>query len=290
MALFPSQRWAALPPPSPGKEGACWSMIAQDCCSAGRLVFVFHRFLCGQFVAMKGNQLPFFRAFWRRTGVAGNLVETSRSTASAPGSSHKRAGSRIALAVVAKRKERTPQAPGLSGRTYLPAVPDELVGEVDPVLFRNDRHKVKLDLDRILFFGESDALREPFDVGVHDDSRNPKGTSQNYVGGLSSNTGQRHQVLHVGGDLSPVLFHQSPAARLDVFGLIAKEPRWPNQCLQLRKRYPCIVPGCSKLFKKCLGDLVDPNVRALGGKDGGNQHFQRGFVLKGRLDIRVGLP
>ena len=67
--------------------------------------------------------------------------------------------------------------------------------------------------------GDSGAVTEAEDVGIHRHRRLSEGGVEHHVGGLSSDAGQRLQRLAVGGDLSPMLRDQDGAGFDDVAGL-----------------------------------------------------------------------
>ena len=61
-------------------------------------------------------------------------------------------------------------AAGFAGDADGAAVQDELVAEVDPVIFRDDLHQILLDFFRLGVEGELEAAREAQHVGVDDDA------------------------------------------------------------------------------------------------------------------------
>ena len=120
----------------------------------------------------------------------------------------------------------------LPRRTNLPTVPDELVGEFDPGRLWDPLHEVELDLYRVVFLGQSDSLREPFYMCVHDDSRYAEGISQHDIRRLSSHAGQFDQRFHCVRDLAVVILDNSFAAGFYVFCLVAIKPGGTNQFFQ----------------------------------------------------------
>ena len=111
-------------------------------------------------------------------------------------------------------------------------MPDEKVREVGPLLFGHDLHEVELDLDRIVFFGESNPLAHAVHMGIDHNSGNSKGVSKNDIGRLSSDTGKGHHLLQGFWNFTPEPANQLLATFLDGFGLIPVEARGPNVLLQ----------------------------------------------------------
>ena len=98
------------------------------------------------------------------------------------------------------------------------------MGEVDPLLLRQQSHEVLFDLLGIVVRGEAQAATEPADVGVdHDASRQAEGGSQHDVGGLASHAGQGVQGVQVLGDFADMVIEQGLRGGLDVLGFVAEE-------------------------------------------------------------------
>ena len=74
-------------------------------------------------------------------------------------------------------------------------MPDEKVREVGPLLFGHDLHEVELDLDRIVFFGESNPLAHPMHMCIDHNPRNSEGIPEDDIGRLPSDAGQDHHLL-----------------------------------------------------------------------------------------------
>src|SRR5687768_9063168 len=77
------------------------------------------------------------------------------------------------------------------------AVKDENVRDVRPILTRKERHQLLLDFDRVLLRSQAKSHAEPSHMGIDDDSfTSSECVSENYVGGLPSDTGELDQLLH----------------------------------------------------------------------------------------------
>src|SRR5204863_6351446 len=122
------------------------------------------------------------------------------------------------------RRERADRAAGLACDAVAAAVEDQPVGEYRPALLRDDRHERELDLDRVLLAREPEASREPRDVRVHDDPRDPEGVPEHHVRRLAPDPTERDQLLQGAGHLAAVLSDDVRAALADRPRLVAEEP------------------------------------------------------------------
>src|SRR4030042_3926305 len=94
-----------------------------------------------------------------------------------------------------------------------------------PLLLWNDLHQVEFDLDRIAVLRQTDPLADPLDMGIHRDSRNPKGIAQDDIGCLPSHTREGHQFLQGLRDLSSESCQQLLAALPYGLRIISVESR-----------------------------------------------------------------
>ncbi len=158
----------------------------------------------------------------------------------------------------------------------LAAVVNELVRERDPVILRNDPHQLLLDFLRRITFGEAEAAGNAEDVRVDDDAFGlVEADAKNNVGGLAGCAGNgdefgeslRNLALEFGGYFF--------GGALNGFRLVMKKPCCPDQRFKLRQRCLRHGGGGREALEQLRSDHVDPDVRALGGKDGGDEQFPR---------------
>jgi hypothetical protein len=100
---------------------------------------------------------------------------------------------------------------------------DQVVTEHGPILLRDDRHEVVLDLHRVFMLGQAHAARQPADVCIHRDARYAEGIAQDDVGRFAADPWQDNQVVQAVGDRAAVVLDESLAAGLDVARLVAEE-------------------------------------------------------------------
>src|ERR1700732_3793314 len=125
------------------------------------------------------------------------------------------------------------EAAGLAGDTNAAAMPDELVGKLNPFFFRNDAHEVLLYFFGIFVLREIEAAREANHVGIdHDAARDAIGGAQHYVARFSRHTWEREDFVHGFGDLAAEGFEQRFAGAHDGFGLVSEKSGGPNLLLQ----------------------------------------------------------
>ena len=111
-------------------------------------------------------------------------------------------------------------------------MPDEEVREVGPLLFGHDLHEVGLDLDRIIFLGESNPLAHAMHMCVDYNPRDSEGIPEYDICRLPSDTGQCHHLLQRLWHVTPEPADQLLAAFLDGFGLIPVEACGSNFLLK----------------------------------------------------------
>src|ERR1700731_2827906 len=80
----------------------------------------------------------------------------------------------------------------------LASMPDNLMGEENPLLARDDAHQVLLDFLWIIVRGEFETARDAVYMSVDNYAFSDfEPRSQHNVGGLARDSGQREQILHV---------------------------------------------------------------------------------------------
>ena len=157
-----------------------------------------------------------------------------------------------------------------------PTVPDEPMTEVSPLAGRNPSLQVGLDFLRRGMTGQTEALRKPRHVRIHDDSNTDiKGIAQNDVGGLAAHPGQFDQFLHRPGDKAAVLLDKRPTCRLDVFRLVAIKADASYGRFEFGGGRLGKIGGGAILFEKVRRDKIDLSIAALGGEDGRDEQFER---------------
>ena len=165
-------------------------------------------------------------------------------------------------------------AGGLAGVADPAAVEDQPVAHDRPLLARDQGGQVGLDLDRILLLGQLHAPREPPDMGVDGDARDPERVTEDDVGGLASDARQFHQLIepprHLAAVRSPAR-PRDPSARA-LLGRI----RAAGGCPPAPSGRPPRRPRRRDSGGTARSGLVHPLVGRLRRQDGGDQQLERG--------------
>ena len=77
-----------------------------------------------------------------------------------------------------------------------PAMPDDVMAQLRPILRPEQCTDRDLDLVRIGFGCPSETSHQPPEVGVHGDAGNAERVAEYHVRGLSAHAWESHQVLH----------------------------------------------------------------------------------------------
>src|SRR6202022_4009951 len=94
---------------------------------------------------------------------------------------------------------RTTRGPGDADPTPMQ---DQPQAEPGPLGRRNQLGDVGLDLDGVGTLGQTEATREPLNVGIDREARHAEGDTEHDIGGLAADPGQRDQVVDVARDLA----------------------------------------------------------------------------------------
>lgn len=155
-------------------------------------------------------------------------------------------------------------------------MPDQGVADIGPILPWENLHEVLLDFDGVLVVarppGQVQTVGKPPDVRVdHEAFVLLEPSSEDHVGRLSSDAGQLQEFVHrVRNPAAELLGHHLSGAD-DVLGLVAVEARGLDQFFKFLLIGFGIILGRLVALEQRWCDHVDPDVRALGGKDGGHQ-------------------
>jgi hypothetical protein len=187
------------------------------------------------------------------------------------------------------RQQRTLRAFWFTGLADRPAVVDQEVRPERPVALRHDLYQVLLDLHRIGVIRQAQALREPRDVGVHDDADVlVEGVAQDDVRGLPPHSRQAGQLLHRLRDFPAVFLQKAVGHASQALGFVAVEACGLDGFLQFLLRRGRVSLGGFVFLEETFRDNVDAVVRALRGEDGGDEEFQGVGVFERAFGVGVG--
>ena len=122
---------------------------------------------------------------------------------------------------------------------------------------------------------------------IHGQPRNPEGISEHHQCGLATNTGQAGQFLDRARDLALKICHQLLPDAQKVTRLGALKAQRPQDALQVRTLRSRIICRLGVAGKEFRGHRIHAFIRALCGKNGGNEQLQRGVIIQGTPCIRI---
>lgn len=171
--------------------------------------------------------------------------------------------------------------------THPATVPYESMRSECPVRLRQERHQIGLDLGGIALAGEVEPSRKALHVGVYRDRRFPEPSPENDVGRLSAHAGKLYQVGHPVGHLAGVTLDQGLPHADQCLGLVLIKAGGADVLLEGGKARCGVIGSSPVLGEQPRCHLIDPFVRALGGKDGGYQKFQGVSVSESAVRVRI---
>jgi hypothetical protein len=172
--------------------------------------------------------------------------------------------------------------------TASPSVPDEPVAEQQPVFLRQQFHQREFDFFRRPLRDQSEPVRKPHRVRVHDDADDhAERVAEDDVRRLAPDAVELDQFLHRARHFATVMLDEFAAAILDVLGLAAEKSGGLDELLQFRARRVRKICRRAVFFEQFRRDEVDALVRALRGKDNGDEQLER--VRVSQLAVRVGI-
>lgn len=174
----------------------------------------------------------------------------------------------------AKIVDGTMRAVGLPCKTPDPAVMNDEVGIICPLLSGDERHQVKFDLHGVRVFGEAEPLVDPDHVRIHANPGDPKGIAQDSIGCLPPHPGKFDEFFHRVWNFTPVFLDKDLRATGNVLGLILVKTGGMDLLLKGSQIGPRVVLGAPVFLKKRGGDPVYSFIGTLGGEDNGHKQFK----------------
>ena len=176
--------------------------------------------------------------------------------------------------------------PGMAATS---AVPDQTVRQARPVFLGDEFGDLELDLDRVFALGPAKTTHQAAKMGVDRQPRDVEGIAEDDIGRLTSDAGQRHEVLEFLGHLALVAVGERLAEAEQAGGLVPVEPRRLDQSLKFTP-----VSGGQVGWRRVLGaqgggDHIDPFVGALGRQNRRDNQLIRVLEVQFAVGVRVGL-
>ena len=149
-----------------------------------------------------------------------------------------------------------------------------------PGLRRHDGADVGFDDFGIGGLGKSDQSGQTAHVGVDRESRLAEGVAEHHVRGLPSDARKLKQPIHGTGDFPVELFDNGFCRFQDMGGFRPVESAGEDGLFQILAAAGSERFGIRPAPEKIARDHVDAFVRALGGKDRGDEELERRHVLQ----------
>lgn len=129
---------------------------------------------------------------------------------------------------------RTGAAFRFAGDTSVTAEVNDLVGEPDPTVLREDLDKVPFDGDGGVGFGEIETAGDAVDMRIDDDAAgDAERGSEDDVGGLARRSGDGEELVEIAGDFAAKVAQDGLRRSNDGFGLVIKEAGGADDCCDL---------------------------------------------------------
>ena len=141
---------------------------------------------------------------------------------------------------------------------------NHLMGEFHPAFLGHQGHQVELNLYRVLLAREPQTLGNPAYVGVHHQTRDVEGVAQDDVGRLAADPRQFYQFIQGSRYLAAEFLHQGLANSLEALGFLMVKTGGIDGLLQVREVGSRVVGRSGVLAEYGRGDLVNPDIGALG--------------------------
>lgn len=191
---------------------------------------------------------------------------------------------------IAKALKIAFEAARLARLTNAAAMPDELMGKKNPAILGNDFHQVLLDLFGIGILCQIKTLGKALDVRIDDDAGgDAEGRTENDVCGLARDAGKGKQFVHGLRDFAVEFPDDFFAGADDGFRFVAEKPRGANVIFELGGIRIGKILGRGIFREESLCDDIHALVRALRGKDCGDQQMKRAVVMQFACRCRISL-
>ncbi len=169
-------------------------------------------------------------------------------------------------------------------------MPDEEMTEQGPLGSRQQFDEGEFDFFGGFFTREAESQGEARDMRVHHDAVvKAKGVAEDDVGGFAADAVEGDELLKGLRDFPAVEFEELVAGGLDIAGFVAVEAdafyfRFKNGRVGVG-----VIGGGAIFLEKGCGDDIDLFVVTLGGKDGGDEQFERVAIVEFAMGVGISL-
>ena len=169
------------------------------------------------------------------------------------------------------------------------AVVNQLMGEADPTVLRQDAHQFLFNFLRRVSLGEREAARNAEDMRI---DHNPFGLleadTENDIGSFARRSGDGDQFGESLRNLTAEIRYNFERCALQGFGFVVEEACGADEVFQLGQGRFGHGLRSREATEQLRRHQIDSNVGALRGEDGRDQQFPWGFVDQSALDFGVG--
>ena len=170
-----------------------------------------------------------------------------------------------------------------------PAVPDQPMVRLRPILLRNGLFELLLRFERVFRVREAQAVAHAENVRIHGDGVLIEPHGRNDVGRFLSHTRQRFEFGKAFGHLSAEFFHDVARGGTNVRRLTLVKTARKDALFQLFLREREHRFGRVVLFEKFRRHLVHPLVGTLCRQNDRDEQFVSGVIMQGGARARVRL-
>lgn len=176
----------------------------------------------------------------------------------------------------------------LAGNAEGASVQDDLVREDNPLVPRDDAHKVLLDVLGIVVGGQLQPARDAVDVSVHDDAFGlVEPGAENDIRRLAGDAGQREELIHVVGNLAAEIVDYRLCCSDDGLRLVPEEAGGLDVGLKLFGSEGGEILNSRIFLEQAGGDHVHAGVGALRREDGSHEEFPCTAVVESAGRCRI---
>lgn len=171
----------------------------------------------------------------------------------------------------------------------LASVVDELVGESDPAILRENLHQLLFNFFCCFRFSQTEAACNAEDVRVYNDTFGLAETdTENHVCGFAGCAGDCDEFGEGLGNLTIEFVHDFSGRALDGFCLVAEEARGADEVFKFGERSLRHRRRSREAAEQFRGHHVHADIGALRGEDRGDKQFPWRVMRECAFDVGVG--
>lgn len=160
--------------------------------------------------------------------------------------------------------------------------------EFSPLTAWQQGQQIFFDGDGVCGGREVEATAKSADMGVHHNTLVFAETdAENDIGGFARHARQGEQVRHIGGNSTLESLHDDLCGGADVTGFVPIKAGGINRFLQFEEIAGGVISRFAVTSEQFVRYRVDAFVRALCGKNHGDQQFEGGAEIQGAARMGI---